>query len=60
MKDCGSCAFFTKVKNFHSKTDRSRIHSGGLCELHDRLANSDSGKRCPDWKGIKYNRKIDK
>ncbi len=49
MKDCGSCNGFIKLKNDQ--------YSGGLCLFKDYRTNTDYGKNCSHWKGIKYNRK---
>ena len=49
MKSCGSCDHFTKFKNDQ--------HSGGLCSFFDARTDTDRGKKCEKWKGIKYKRK---
>ena len=48
MKDCGSCYYFTKIKNDN--------FSSGICELYDSRANTDDGKNCNDFKHKKYKR----
>jgi len=45
-KNCGNC---TNVASF------GLPQGGGICDLHDWKVYSDT-KRCPQWKGKKYNR----
>ena len=47
-KSCGNCDYFTKYRN--------DIYSGGICDFYDKRTNTDCGKKCESWKGIKYNR----
>ena len=51
-KSCGNCAEFQKWKN-----DK---WNSGLCNYHDGRTNTDCGKQCEEWKGIKYKRNKEK
>jgi hypothetical protein len=44
QKNCGSCQYFRKVTGF------------GICALYDYWTQSDRGRHCEGWKGIKYER----
>ena len=33
---------------------------GGICDYDDSNTSPDSGRKCPDWKGIKYKRTKEK
>jgi len=48
-KSCGNCYFFQKWKNDN--------WNSGVCEFEDCRTNTDCGKACPEWKGIKYDKK---
>lgn len=50
MRSCGSCKWFTKLKLSWGY--------GGLCELMDWLATSDSGHDCQQFKRIKFHRSL--
>lgn len=50
--DCGSCVNFQKWKN-----DKL---SSGLCELYDARADTDRGRKCKDFKRIKFHRNANK
>lgn len=44
MQDCGSCAYFTKLRD------------GGLCEKLDARTATDRGRKCKDHKSRKFDR----
>lgn len=44
IKNCGNCKFFQKVPGY------------GICQKYDYWTQSDHGRNCHGWKGIKYNR----
>lgn len=48
-KSCGGCQHFQKWKNYR--------FGGGLCNLHDCRARSDSSA-CQQWKHLKFHRNI--
>lgn len=45
IKNCGNCKFFQKVPGY------------AICQKYDYRTNSDHGRNCIGWKGIKYERK---
>jgi len=47
-KGCSSCRWFVK----HKATN----YGGGICEMNGCFANSDTKKKCLDWKPKKYKR----
>lgn len=50
MKNCGNCRWFVKITNWNMK------YKSGICDMLDYNSSTDSGRKCSDWKGIKYNR----
>lgn len=44
QKNCGSCQYFQKVPGY------------AICMLFDYRTQSDHGRKCNSWKGIKYER----
>ena len=50
-RECGSCAYWIKWK--YGQCGR------GLCNLLDVAGKAEHGKKCPYWKGKKYQRNKD-
>ena len=44
VKNCGNCKYFQKVPGY------------GICQRYDWWTQSDHGRSCSSWKGIKYER----
>lgn len=47
-RNCGNCKNFQKVTDY------------GICMRFDYWTQSDHGKKCKGWEGIKYDRKENK
>lgn len=43
-RNCGNCLYFQKVIGY------------GICMRYDYRTQSDMGRNCKGWKGIKYDR----
>jgi hypothetical protein len=48
IKNCGNCKYFQKVPGY------------GICMAFDWRTQSDHGRNCKSWKGIKYDRNENK
>ena len=48
IKNCGNCKYFQKVPGY------------GICMFFDWRTQSDHGRNCNAWKGIKYDRNENK
>lgn len=49
MKRCGNCAYYVHIRSWENP--------GGICDKFDWRIGMNSGRKCPDHKPIKYDRK---